>query len=96
MFPSRKQRLLFVLAVLLAGAGFQVPSAAHAANPAPQVAPSVRAWTGGTGVYTLTATSRILVDPAHTAHGPSDRAATLSGGGHGRARISSPTSPGFR
>ncbi|WP_328365506.1 family 20 glycosylhydrolase [Micromonospora zamorensis] len=67
MFPSRKQRLLFVLAALLAGAGLQVPSAAHAANLAPQVAPSVREWTGGTGVYTLTATSRILVDPAHTA-----------------------------
>ncbi|RAO36258.1 hypothetical protein PSN13_01854 [Micromonospora saelicesensis] len=35
MFPSRRQRLLFVLAALLAGAGLQVPSAAHAANPAP-------------------------------------------------------------
>ncbi|MGC4821463.1 family 20 glycosylhydrolase [Micromonospora sp. DT63] len=64
MISSRKRLPSLVLASLLAGVGLGVPTPAQAAaNPAPQVAPSVREWTGGTGTYTLTPSSRILVDP---------------------------------
>jgi hexosaminidase len=34
------------------------------ANPAPQVIPSLREWYGGSGSFTLTSTSRIVIDPA--------------------------------
>ncbi|MFG1935852.1 family 20 glycosylhydrolase [Micromonospora tulbaghiae] len=54
-------------AILVAAACLQIPTAAQAANPAPPVAPSVRQWTGGEGAFTLTTSSRILVDPAQTA-----------------------------
>lgn len=34
-------------------------------NPKPQVIPSIQEWTGGTGHFTLGASSRITVDPAY-------------------------------
>ncbi|MEU8020299.1 family 20 glycosylhydrolase [Micromonospora parva] len=67
VFSSHKRLLPLLLASLLVGVGLAVPSAARAANPTPQVAPSVREWTGGTGVWTLAPSSRILLDPAHAA-----------------------------
>ncbi|MFD6681812.1 family 20 glycosylhydrolase [Micromonospora parva] len=67
VFSSHKRLLPLLLASVLAGVGLGVPSAARAANPTPQVAPSVREWTGGTGVWTLAPSSRILLDPAHAA-----------------------------
>jgi hexosaminidase len=33
------------------------------ANPAPPVIPSLREWTGGSGSFVLTRTSRIVIDP---------------------------------
>lgn len=35
------------------------------ANPAPQVIPSLREWSGDSGSFTLAATSRIVIDPAY-------------------------------
>ncbi|MBD0742897.1 beta-N-acetylhexosaminidase [Streptomyces sp. CBMA152] len=41
---------------------------AHAAAAsAPQTVPALRQWTAGSGAYTFTATSRIVVDPAYSA-----------------------------
>ncbi|MER7463013.1 family 20 glycosylhydrolase [Streptomyces sp. NPDC097981] len=56
--------------------GVAAGSAQAAAGP-PQTVPALRQWTAGTGAYTFTGTSRIVVDPAHTAQ-LSDEAATFA------------------
>ena len=38
------------------------PAVASAANPAPEVVPAVREWTGGSGVFELRAGARIVVE----------------------------------
>ncbi|WP_330328580.1 family 20 glycosylhydrolase [Streptomyces sp. NBC_00536] len=83
----RLLRLLIaaVLAVAaLALAPLTVPAAAAPAAPPaqaaagpPQTIPALRQWTAGTGAYTFTGTSRIVVDPA-SADRLSDEAATLA------------------
>ena len=42
------------------------PVLAQAANPAPRVIPSLRNWTGGTGTFTISGTSRIVIDSSAT------------------------------
>ena len=39
---------------------------ARTANPVPQVIPSLREWTGESGIFTLSTTSRIVIDSAAT------------------------------
>ncbi|HEX9067497.1 MAG TPA: family 20 glycosylhydrolase [Ktedonobacterales bacterium] len=60
--------IALVLALLFSGLVFLViPSLRPPAmdgNGAPHVIPSLREWHGGRGVFTLAATSRIVVDPA--------------------------------
>ena len=41
------------------------PAASVAANPAPQVVPSLREWSGGSGSYALTNGSRIVIDASN-------------------------------
>ncbi|THA30033.1 family 20 glycosylhydrolase [Streptomyces sp. A1547] len=53
---------VFALAIPGVGAG----SAQAAAGP-PQTVPALRQWTAGTGTYTFTDATRIIVDPAYTA-----------------------------
>ncbi|WP_078859872.1 family 20 glycosylhydrolase [Streptomyces sp. NRRL F-2747] len=43
------------------------PAAAPAAAAPPPTVPALRQWTAGTGTYTFTGTSRIVVDPAYAA-----------------------------
>jgi hexosaminidase len=42
----------------------RAPAPQGQANPLPQVIPSLREWHGGSGVFTLTSTSRIVLDTA--------------------------------
>jgi hexosaminidase len=59
-------KFLHTLAVCVVTGGLLVlaPAGAQAAG-APQTIPALREWTGGTGTYTFTATSRIVVNPAN-------------------------------
>jgi hexosaminidase len=41
------------------------PRAAHAASGPPQTIPALRAWSAGSGSYTWTAASRVVIDPAY-------------------------------
>ncbi|MFD9406565.1 family 20 glycosylhydrolase [Streptomyces sp. NPDC059989] len=50
---------------------------AQAAAGPPQTVPALRQWTAGTGTYTFTAATRIVVDPAYTAQ-LADEAATFA------------------
>jgi hexosaminidase len=50
---------LLVLVAGLSGVGRQVP-VAHAANAKPQTIPALREWTGGTGSYAFSASTRIV------------------------------------
>ncbi|MER5758093.1 family 20 glycosylhydrolase [Streptomyces sp. NPDC002082] len=78
--------LRFLTASALALAALSLPAnagaeplragAAVAAAP-PQTVPALRQWTAGSGSYGFTSTSRIVVDPAHTAQ-LSDEAATFA------------------
>ncbi|MET9698488.1 family 20 glycosylhydrolase [Streptomyces sp. NPDC006529] len=75
-------RLLRLLtAAALAAAALSLPGAtatpAQAAAGPPQTVPALRQWTAGTGAYTFTAGSRIVVDPAASAQ-LADEAATLA------------------
>ncbi|WP_329395955.1 family 20 glycosylhydrolase [Streptomyces melanogenes] len=73
--------LRFLIAAVCALAALALPGVAaapaQAAAGPPQTVPALRQWTAGSGTYTFTATSRITVDPAHTAQ-LSDEAATLA------------------
>lgn len=73
--------LRFLIAAVCALAALALPGVAaapaQAAAGPPQTVPALRQWTAGSGTYTFTATSRIAVDPAHTAQ-LSDEAATLA------------------
>ncbi|MGW6685311.1 family 20 glycosylhydrolase [Streptomyces sp. NPDC054961] len=62
-----------------ASAAAAAPAAAPAAAAAgaPQTVPALRQWTAGSGTYSFTSTSRIVVDPAYTAQ-LSDEAATFA------------------
>ena len=42
------------------------PVLAQATNPAPRVIPSLRNWTGATGTFTISGTSRIVIDSSVT------------------------------
>ncbi|MFD7834179.1 family 20 glycosylhydrolase [Streptomyces sp. NPDC059761] len=57
--------------------GVAVAGPAQAAAGPPQTVPALRQWTAGTGAYTFTGTSRIVVDPAYAAQ-LSDEAATFA------------------
>lgn len=52
---------LAAAALVVAGIGLLSPAAAAAANPAPDVVPSLREWSGGRGAFELDARSRIVV-----------------------------------
>lgn len=74
--------LRFLTASVFAAATLALPGVAaagpvQAAAGPPQTVPALRQWTAGTGAYSFTSTSRIVVDPAHTAQ-LSDEAATLA------------------
>lgn len=60
----RTSTAVLAAAVTVVAGGMLAPSTARAeaANPAPDVVPSVREWTGGAGSYELGARSRIAVD----------------------------------
>ncbi|MFG2874699.1 family 20 glycosylhydrolase [Streptomyces sp. NPDC048337] len=60
----------------LALPGVSAGPAQAAAGP-PQTVPALRQWTAGTGTYTFTAATRVVVDPAYTAQ-LSDEAATFA------------------
>ncbi|MFB6810647.1 family 20 glycosylhydrolase [Streptomyces sp. NPDC056387] len=53
------------------------PAPAGAATGPPQTVPALRQWTAGTGAYTFTAQTRIVIDPASAAE-LSDEAATFA------------------
>lgn len=62
--PTRAPGRIAAVTVVVLGLSALVPiSPAAAANPAPTIVPSIQDWTGGTGALTLTAASRIIVDP---------------------------------
>ncbi|MFF8271588.1 family 20 glycosylhydrolase [Streptomyces sp. NPDC016562] len=65
-----------VCALALPGTGVG-PGPAQAAAGPPQTVPALRQWTAGTGTYTFTASSRIVVDPASAAE-LADEAATFA------------------
>lgn len=72
--------LRFLIAAACAVFALALPGAAPsqaAVAAAPQTVPALRQWTAGTGAYTFTGTSRIAVDPAHTAQ-LADEAATFA------------------
>ncbi|MFI5830096.1 family 20 glycosylhydrolase [Streptomyces sp. NPDC051578] len=72
--------LRFLIAAACAVFALTLPGAAPsqaAVAAAPQTVPALRQWTAGTGAYTFTGTSRIAVDPAHTAQ-LADEAATFA------------------
>ncbi|MFD7026847.1 family 20 glycosylhydrolase [Streptomyces sp. NPDC059917] len=78
--------LRFLIAAVLALAALAVPATATPATAAPAAAaaaepprtiPALRQWTAGSGAYTFTAASRIVVDPA-SADGLLDEARTLA------------------
>jgi hexosaminidase len=64
-----KQKLfstsLAVVFILTLALSFQPLQIVSAANAAPVVVPNLREWTGGTGNFTLSAGSRICIDPAY-------------------------------
>lgn len=62
-FKRRSILALMVFSLLVSL--FQLPSVSYAANTAPNVVPSLREWTGGTGAFQLKDTSRIVVDPSY-------------------------------
>jgi hypothetical protein len=69
--PSRSRRLVALAlstgAVLGLAAGPATTAAAEDVNAAPAVVPSLHQWSGGSGEFTLTPSSRIVVDAAHSA-----------------------------
>lgn len=81
MHPRRiRQLLAAVAASAAAAAGTAVvlqPAPALAAPGDLQVIPALQQWTAGTGSYTFTTASRIVVDPAYTAQ-LADDAATFA------------------
>ncbi|GAA4840600.1 family 20 glycosylhydrolase [Kitasatospora terrestris] len=70
-----------LLATLCTAAALLLPALAAppagAATGAPQTVPALRQWTAGTGSYTFTTSSRVVVDPAYGAQ-LADEAATLA------------------
>lgn len=56
-----------VFALALPGVGAGAGAAPAAAAGPPQTVPALRQWTAGTGTYTFTDATRIVVDPAYTA-----------------------------
>ncbi|NII11221.1 family 20 glycosylhydrolase [Oleiagrimonas sp. C23AA] len=50
---------------LLSCAGDALPTPSASAQPAPATMPSLQHWQGGQGYWTLTAHTRIVVEPAH-------------------------------
>lgn len=55
-----------------AAATVATPTPAAAATAAPQTVPALRQWTAGSGSYTFTSTSRVVVDPAYAAQTTGD------------------------
>ena len=49
------------------GAVVAPTATAAAVNPAPAVQPGIQQWAGGTGSFTLSTTTRIVVDPSYSA-----------------------------
>ncbi|MCX5015748.1 family 20 glycosylhydrolase [Streptomyces sp. NBC_00555] len=66
-----------VFALALPGVGAGAGAAPAAAAGPPQTVPALRQWTAGTGTYTFTDATRIVVDPAFTAQ-LADEAATFA------------------
>ncbi|UUU43521.1 family 20 glycosylhydrolase [Streptomyces sp. NBC_00162] len=66
-----------VFALALPGVGAGAGAAQAAAAGPPQTVPALRQWTAGTGAYTFTDATRIVVDPAYTAQ-LADEAATFA------------------
>ncbi|WP_406367780.1 family 20 glycosylhydrolase [Streptomyces sp. NBC_01546] len=66
-----------VFALALPGVGAGAGAAQAAAAGPPQTVPALRQWTAGTGTYTFTDATRIVVDPAYTAQ-LADEAATFA------------------
>ncbi|MEV6951156.1 family 20 glycosylhydrolase [Streptomyces sp. NPDC051183] len=71
--------LRFLIATACAVSALALPAVtpAEAAAGPPQTVPALRQWTAGSGTYTFTDTSRIVVDPAHAAQ-LGDEAATFA------------------
>ncbi|MFG2149494.1 family 20 glycosylhydrolase [Streptomyces sp. NPDC048696] len=74
--PSAKLLFRLLIAAICTVAALALPALsapavaagpAHASAAAPQTVPALRQWTAGSGAYTFTATSRIVVDPAYSA-----------------------------
>ncbi|MBP1962792.1 family 20 glycosylhydrolase [Paenibacillus aceris] len=63
----KRKSVLALIIVSLLFSLFQMPSVSYAANAAPNVVPSLREWTGGTGAFQLKDTSRIVVDASYSA-----------------------------
>ncbi|NOV03943.1 family 20 glycosylhydrolase [Paenibacillus planticolens] len=63
----KRKTVLALVVVSLLFSLFQLPSVTYAANAAPNVVPSLREWTGGTGAFQLKNTSRIVVDSLSSA-----------------------------
>ncbi len=65
----RPVRLLIATALTALGftplAVLAATPAAHAASSPPLTVPAVQAWTAGSGSFTWTATSRVVIDPAY-------------------------------
>ncbi|MFJ4680362.1 family 20 glycosylhydrolase [Kitasatospora sp. NPDC088783] len=71
-----------LLATLCTAAALVLPALttappAHAATGAPQTVPALRQWTAGSGTFTVTAATRIAVDPAYRTQ-LADEAATFA------------------
>lgn len=65
-FLKRRSVIALMLVSLIVSL-FQLPSVSYAANAAPNVVPSLREWTGGTGAFQLKDSSRIVVDSSYGA-----------------------------
>ena len=68
--PTTGRGLLVCIActaLLAAVVTVPTPALAQAVNAMPVVVPGLRSWTGSTGTFSLTSTSRIIIDSAPTA-----------------------------